>query len=149
MPDEFDVALLEQLTREGRVYVDAPQVIDKDAYKREILDYVRAIDEFVTEKWKGKIGWLWTSIVEDECFREELTMKRAPQTGHMNRYVVTNIVCRMQNGGVYRSGNVSMLSLHLRLEGVAKKNKYYTCCGNYSLMSKEAKKRLEGLMKAV
>ena len=43
-PKEFDANLLRQLTLEGRVYIDVPQVVDKNAYKREILEYVQAID---------------------------------------------------------------------------------------------------------
>ena len=52
---EFDVDLLRQWTKEGRVYVDRPQLVEKDAYKREVLEYVRRIDEFAAEGWKDGI----------------------------------------------------------------------------------------------
>ena len=55
----------------------------------------------------------------------------------MNRYVVTNLVCRLQNAGVYRQ-DVSMLQLHRRLEGISTKNRYYKSNGNYDL-SREAR----------
>ena len=132
LPKEFDAALLEKLTREGRVYIAVPRVTDKDAYKREILDYVRTIDDFATDMWREEISGLWQTLVEKECFHEDLIMKKGPEAGHFNRYAVTNIVCMMQNKGIYRS-DVSMLALHLRLEHTTQRNKYYKSSGNYVL----------------
>lgn len=131
-PKDFDAALLEKLTKQGRVYIDIPQVKNDDVWKHEVLNYVRAISDYATEVWKERIDWLWKTIVDEAHLREVLIMKRGLQTGHMNRYVVTNIVYRMRSGGVYRS-DVPMLTLHLRMEGTDKKNKYYTSCGNYTL----------------
>ena len=131
-PKEFDANLLRQLTLEGRVYIDMPQVMDKNAYKREILDYVHSIDNYATEMWKGQMDAVWNTIVNATCFSDSLVMKKGKQTGHMNRYTVTNLVCRMQSLGVYRK-DVSMLTLHLKLEGVTEKNKYYKSSGVYEL----------------
>ena len=131
-PKEFDVNLLRQLTLEGRVYINVPQVMDKNAYKREILDYVHSIDNYATEMWKGQMDAVWNTIVNATCFGDTLVMKKGEQSGHMNRYTVTNIVCRMRNLGVYRK-DVSMLTLHLKLEGVSKKNTYYKSSGLYEL----------------
>ena len=132
LPEEFDADRLRQLTLEGRVYIDVPQVVDKNAYKREILEYVQAIDDYATETWKGQMDTVWNTIVNATCFGDTLVMKKGKQTGHMNRYTVTNLVCRMQSLGVYRK-DVSMLTLHLKLEGVTEKNKYYKSSGVYEL----------------
>ena len=131
-PKEFDVNLLRQLTLEGRVYINVPQEVDKNAYKREILEYVHAIDDFVTEMWKGQMDDVWNTIVDAECFSDFLVMKKGDLSGHMNRYTVTNLVCRMRNLGVYRK-DVSMLTLHLKLEHTTKKNKYYRNSRNYKM----------------
>ena len=131
-PKEFDVNLLRQLTLEGRVYIDVPQVVDRNAYKREILEYVHSIDDFATDTWRGKMDDVWNTIVDAACMSDSLVMKKGKQTGHMNRYTVTNLVCRMQSLGVYRK-DVSMLTLHLKLEGVTEKNKYYKSSGVYEL----------------
>lgn len=133
-PKEFDANLLRQLTLEGRVYIDMPQVEDRNAYKREILEYVHAIDDFATEMWKGQMDAVWNAIVDAECFSDFLVMKRGDQSGHMNRYTVTNLVCRMRNLGVYTKG-VPMKTLHLRLEHTTKKNKYYKNNRNYRMPS--------------
>lgn len=144
---EFDADLLKQLTLEGRVYIDVPQVVDKDSYKREILEYVHAIDDFATEMWKGQMDAVWNTIVNATCFGDSLVMKKGEQSGHMNRYTVTNIVCRMRNLGVYRK-DVSMLALHLKLEGVSKKNTYYKSSGLYDL-TKDARRFIMELFSKV
>ena len=131
-PKEFDENLLRKWTLAGRVYIDVPQVVDKNAYKREILEYVQAIDDYATETWREQIDTLWSTIVDAVCFSDSLVMKKGKQSGHMNRYTVTNLVCRMQSLGVYRK-DVSMLTLHLKLEGVTEKNKYYKSSGVYEL----------------
>ena len=132
LPEEFDADRLRQLTLEERVYIDISQEADKNAYKREILDYVHAIDDYATETWKGQMDTVWNTIVNATCFGDTLVMKKGKQSGHMNRYTVTNIVCRMQSLGVYRK-DVSMLALHLKLEGITKKNTYYKSSGLYEL----------------
>lgn len=146
-PKEFDANLLRQLTLEGRVYIDMPQEVDKNAYKREILDYVHSIDNYATEMWKGQMDAVWNTIVNATCFSDSLVMKKGKQTGHMNRYTVTNLVCRMRNLGVYRK-DVSMLTLHLKLEGVSKKNTYYKSSGLYEL-SREARMFIRELFSKV
>lgn len=144
---DFNIDWLRQLTLEGRVYIDMPQEVDKNAYKREILEYVHAIDDFATEMWKGQMDAVWNTIVNATCFGDTLVMKKGKQSGHMNRYTVTNIVCRMRNLGVYRK-DVSMLTLHLKLEGVSKKNTYYKSSGLYEL-SREARMFIRELFSKV
>ena len=146
-PKEFNAALLEKLTREGKVYIDLPRVINKDAYKREVLDYVRAIDGYASEKWLKVVGDLWREIVGAPCLESCLAMKKGLQAGHLNRYAVTNLVCWLQSLGVYRR-DVPMLTLHLALEQTGKRNKYYTSCGNYCL-TKEARELLRQLLRKV
>ncbi len=146
-PEEFNPVLLEKLVSEGKVYIDLPRVINKDAYKREVLEYVRAIDGYASEKWLDGIGDLWQEIVGAECFGDCLSMKRGLQAGHMNHYAVTNLVCWLQNMGVYRR-DVPMLTLHLTLEQTDKRNKYYCSCGNY-LLTPEARALLRKLLRRV
>jgi hypothetical protein len=145
--EDFDLKQFEKLCHEGKLYVSLESDTDTNAYGREVLDYVRRINAFATEDWEGNIDNLWNAIVEAPCFKDILMMKNGVQRGHINKYSVTNLVCRMQNAGVYRQ-DVSMLSLHLKLEGVEKKNKYYKSSGNYDL-SREAKAFLKQLLQGV
>lgn len=146
-PEDFDVKLLEKWCGEGKLFVLIEPEADTDAYGREVLDYVRRINAFATENWEENIDHLWNAIVEAPCFKEVLMMKNGVQRGHINKYSVTNLVCRMQNAGVYRQ-DVSMLSLHLKLERTEAKNKYYKSSGNYEL-SREAKALLRQLIQGV
>lgn len=144
--EEFDADLLERLTREGRVYVNFPRK-QHNLYRNEILDYVARINEYVSEEWEDKIDWLWDEILDSDCLVEFLTMKKGNEAGHINRYAVTNLVCRMQNRGVYRN-DVTMTVLHLKMENTNRKNKYYTSCGNYTL-SQDAKQLLNSFFKSI
>jgi len=144
---EFDADLLKKMTAEGRVYIDFPQVISKDTYTREILDYVQAIRDCVSDPWRDEIDDLWQEILDEECLVDYLTMKRGVQAGHMNRYAVTLLVNRMLSCGIYRK-DLPMLTLHLKLEKVERKNKYYTSCGNFPLPT-EARQVLRKLFSKV
>lgn len=146
-PKEFDAALLKKLTSEGRVYIDIPSKIKKDTYTREILDYVQSIKDYAADEWHAKIDDLWQKLVNCDALADYLTMKRGLQTGHMNRYAITLLVCRMQSMGLYRK-DVSMQTLHLKMEGAARKNKYYTSCGNY-VLPKEVKALLRDFFKSI
>jgi hypothetical protein len=129
-PEEFNAEWLKQLTREGKVFVSVQQETDTETYKQEVLEYVRSIKAYANEAWRERIDVLWQTIVNETQLRSYLTIRKGAHTGHMNRYAVTNIVFRMQGRGVYRN-DVSMLTLHLAMEGVKKKNRYYLSCGNY------------------
>ena len=129
------------------MFIACPREKDKDAYKREVLDYVRRIEEYAADAWQEVIARLWQQIVEAPCFRECLTMKNGIQAGHMNRYTVTNIVCFMRNKGVYRS-SMSMMELHLRLEQTTRKNKYFKSSSSYEL-NHDARTLLRQLLKGV
>ena len=143
-PKDFNATLIEELTRQGRVFIAPARLTDKDAYKREVLDYVRRIADYAADAWQEDIERLWQQIVDAPCFRDCLALKKGLRAGHMNRYTVTNIVCRLQGKGVYRR-DVPMLTLHLKLEGTTKRNRYYTSCGNYDL-TREAKGVLRELL---
>lgn len=149
LPTEFDAALLKKLTSEGRVYINYPREskINREAYKCEALAYVRTIDEFATDLWRNDIEQLWAKIVGASCFEPFLAMRKGLQAGHLNRYAVTNLVCRLQSLGVYRR-DVPMLTLHLALEQTDKRNRYYCSCGNYAL-TKEANALLRQLLRRV
>lgn len=146
-PKEFDAALLERLCREGKVFVYLEPEKNIDMYRREVLNYVQKINDYVSDDWNEEIVNLWNAIVEESCFQDCLMMKNGLQAGHINKYSVTNLVCRLQNAGVYRQ-DVSMLSLHLKLESIEKKNKYYKSSGNYDL-NRDARAFLKSLLQRV
>ena len=146
-PQEFDADLLQELTNEGCVYIQVSQCVDKDMYKHEVLNYVESIHDFAAEEWRDEIDSVWREIVDAACMSEFLILKKGSESGHMNRYAVTHLVCRLQHAGVYRK-DVTMLSLHLRLEHTNQKNKYYKGCREYKLC-REGRNLLKSLFMKV
>ena len=137
--EEFDADRLEQLTREGRVFIAGNSGKTGNSgntghtgFPGEVLGYVQAIDHLASERWREGIGALWFKLVHSRQMASYLTMRYGSQAGHMNRYAVTALVYRLLLAGVYRR-DVPMLSLHLLLEGTSRKNKFYTSMGKYPL----------------
>lgn len=136
------------LWQEGKLYRE--EETERVSYEellvhcqQEALSYVAAIDEFATAEWQPHLHRLWEVIVADEVFAAELVMK---QNRMLNKYFVTSLVCNLQVRSVYYSTEtVSLLKLHLTLEGVTKKNSIYKNMVNYPL-SVEQRKRLSVLM---
>ena len=50
-PTEFDAALLERLCREGKVFVYLEPEKNIDMYRREVLNYVQKINDYVFDDW--------------------------------------------------------------------------------------------------
>ena len=50
-----------------------PQVVDRNAYKREILEYVHVIDDFATETWKGQMDEVWNADEVIVCSTTKVT----------------------------------------------------------------------------
>ena len=145
-PEDFNVKTLMAFAREGRLYVDtSKKAVSKEQVVKEVRAYVARIREFVTNNYCLSLDELWEQILNNDEFLNFMTMKNGSLVGHMNRYTVTNLVYRMQNLGVY-SQDVSMLTLHLKLEKTTKRNKYYNSSGNYSL-PREARAFLKELLK--
>lgn len=145
--NDFDASLLRSYCRQGRLFVYVDTDDAADAYKCEIMEYVERIHDMASADWTDRVRPLWEAILESPCFKDCLTMKNGMQAGHMNRYMVTNLVCRLHNKGVYCQ-QVSMLALHLKMENTKEKNKYYRSSSNYDL-TKEAKIRLRQIFQEV
>lgn len=156
--EEFDADRLEQLTREGRVFIAGNSGQSGNSgnsgqsghtgfsgFPGEVLGYVQAIDHLASERWREGIGALWLKLVHSRQMASYLTMRYGAQAGRMNRYAVTALVYRLLLAGVYRR-DVPMLSLHLLLEGTSRKNKFYTSMGKYPL-SREQEAFLRTLLR--
>ena len=147
--EEFDADRLEQLTREGRVFIAGNSGQSGhtgfSGFPGEVLGYVQAIDHLASERWREGIGALWLKLVHSRQMASYLTMRYGAQAGRMNRYAVTALVYRLLLSGVYRR-DVPMLSLHLLLEGTSRKNKFYTSMGKYPL-SREQEAFLRTLLR--
>ena len=134
------------LWREGRLYVEVNNLVAPETLlamcQREALMYVNAIHEFVSPEYLPYIKDVWQAVISDEAFIDYLVLRKGRMKGHLNRYVVTNIVEFMRTLDFYHSD--SLLVLHKRMEGVDKKTGIYKSAGMYCL-SREQRKKLREL----
>lgn len=101
--------------------------------QQEAIVYVSSIDEFVAPAWRSYIKNVWRAIVYDVRFTPFLLMK---QKHEMNRYFVTALVYNLQVLGIYEPvEEVSMLKLHLKLEGISKRNSIFKNWEKYAPMN--------------
>lgn len=128
------------LWREGKLYQAVGPTEEELLLRcrKEALRYVAAVNEFVAPEWLPYIDDVWQAIVNDEAFTDGFVMKKKHQ---LNRYFLTGLVFNMQARGAYFSiEKVSQLRLHLKLEGVCKKNSIYKNIVNYPLNTAQRKR---------
>ena len=130
------------LWQEGELYVEDNNVVAPETLlamcQHEAMDYVSAIHDFVAPKYLPYIKDVWQDIINDESFADSLVMHKGRTQGHLNRYVMTNIVEFMRSLDFYHCD--SLLVLHKRMERVKKKSSIYKCAGTYSLNKAQRKK---------
>ena len=121
--EDFDITALRRAVREGRLYVvPAPEC--KTNIEHEVLRYVSRIAEQVAPQYQGCIDEVWRRIVNHPDL--------AKQVGSMcpfNKYTVTSIAIFLNNKGMYTFS--SGTALHLQLENITERNKYYTSRAYY------------------
>ena len=131
------------LWQEGRLYVEEKkEAVSIEEIEKEVRAYVCAIDEYVAPEWLPRIRDIWKSVIKDDAFAPLLVMRKGRMQGHLNRYIVTNIVFHMKALDIYQCE--SLLELHKKLERVSKKNGIYKAAGVYSL-SRAQRQRLREL----
>ena len=134
------------LWQEGELYVEDNNVVASETLlamcQHEAMEYVSAIHDYVSPKYLSFIKDVWQDIISDELFADSLVMQKGRTQGHLNRYVMTNIVEFMRTLDFYHSD--SLLVLHKRMERVKKKSSIYKGAGTYSL-NREQRKRLREL----
>lgn len=101
--------------------------------QQEAIVYVSSIDEFASPEWRPYIKDVWKAIVCDVRIASFLLMS---QKREMNRYFVTALVYNLQVLGIYEPvEEVSMLKLHLKLEGISKRNSIFKNWEKYAPMN--------------
>ena len=128
--EDFDIAALRRAAREGRLYV-VPAAECEINVEQEVLQYVSRIAEYAAPPYRKCIDEVWRRIVSDSSLSPLLRNRR----GAINKYSVTAIALFLFYKGCYDFPTAT--AVHLQLEGVAKRNKYYTNGSNYNLKREE------------
>lgn len=108
-PEDFNIELLIEAAREGRLYVDEKK---KNVNEQLIIDGVRAyvarIGEFVSKDFCTLVDNLWEQILSDEDFIELLKPNsKAKKCREFNKYNVMRIIGVLREKGVYEYYNDS------------------------------------------
>ena len=127
---DFDIVALRKAAREGRLYIE-PAAEYEPSIEPAVLEYVNRIEEFATLAYQGAISKVWRRIANDPSLSPLLKSSRET----INKYRVTAIAIFLYNKGCYDFPTAT--AMHLQLEGVAKRNKYYTNGSNYELRNTE------------
>ena len=139
--EDFDIAALRRAAREGRLFVmPAPEC--ETNIEHEVLRYVASIAPYAALEYRGCIDEVWRRIVSHPDL--------AKQVGSMhpfNKYTVTAIAIYLNNQGLYIFD--SGIALHLQLEGIAKRNKYYTSGSYYEPNAKALRSIVKEVQKEV
>lgn len=134
--DEFDLAAIRAAFREGRLYI-RPAVrtaleLREDGI-RAIMEYVSRIDECASGQYHACVHSIWSQLLHDEDLQPLCFMTKGKRQGQPNWYRITSIVCVMREWNIYRNREFSAVDLHLRLEGVSKRNNIYVSAPHYCL----------------
>lgn len=138
--EDFSIAALRKAAREGRLYIE-PAAECVTNIEQEVLQYVSRIAEYAAPPYRECIDEVWRRIMAHP--------KLAPLISGMkpfNKYTVTSIAIFLRNQGIYTLR--SDVTLHLQLEGISKRNKYYTSRAYYMPNTKPLFDIVGGLKRA-
>lgn len=131
------------LWQEGRLYLKETRTTSTVNIEDEVRAYVSVLHDYVAPEWQSRIEDVWQAIVTDAAFAPMLLMRKGRMQGHLNRYIVTNIVFHLKALDIYQCDN--LLELHKRLEDVDRKNSIYKSASLYSL-TREQRQKLRSLI---
>ena len=122
---DFDIAALRRAAREGRLYI-VPAAECEINIEQEVLSYMSRIAEQAAPPYRECIDEMWRRIVSHPLLAPRLVSRKEA----FNKYVVTAIAVYLYENGVY--GFASATTMHLQLEGIATRNKYYKNSSYYA-----------------
>jgi hypothetical protein len=123
--EDFDIAALRRAAREGRLYIE-PSAECETNMEQEVLAYVSRIADYAAPPYRECIGEMWRRIVNHPLLAPRLVSRKKA----FNKYVVTAIAVYLYENGVY--GFASATAMHLQLENVKERNKYFKSNSYYA-----------------
>lgn len=123
--EDFNTAALRRAAREGRLYI-VPAAEYTTTIEDEVLRYMSRIDGHAMPPYGRHIGEMWKRIVSHPLLMPLLPSRREA----FNKYAVTAIAVYLYEIGVYAFDSAT--AMHLCLEGVVQRNKYYKNAAYYA-----------------
>lgn len=131
---DFDLLALQQAFAEGRLFIQPKQKSEAELREegiRQILQYVRQIDDCASVQYRQHIQQLWQDILRSSLSDLFFLSRYSTSRGQVNWYRVTAFVCVLRESDVYRKQDFTAVDLHLRLEQSQKRNNRYTGMSRY------------------
>lgn len=128
--EDFNIAALRKAAREGRLYIE-PAAECETNIEHEVLDYVSRIEPYAAPEYRECIQEVWRRIVKHPLLAPKIKKGDEP----FNKYVVTAIAIFLHESKVYTFATAT--AMHLQLEGISTRNKYYKNATYYAPSGKE------------
>ena len=102
-PEDFDVRMLMQAAREGRLYIEeSARVYSRSNIINEVRAYVDRINVFVTRPYRSSIDDLWNEILSCDEFIDFLTpSSKTRKCLEFNKYGVMRLIGVLREKDVY------------------------------------------------
>lgn len=102
-PEDFDVRMLMQAAREGRLYVEEEEkTVSREYIIKNVRAYVDKINVFVTRPYRSSIDDLWNEILSCDEFIDFLTpSSKTRKCLEFNKYGVMRIIGVLREKDVY------------------------------------------------
>lgn len=137
---DFNMAALKKAAREGRLFIKPSSLSPEEVRERslnEILQYVGRIDSCASPQYACHIRELWHEILLYNEIADSLITTRGKHEGQPNWYHITSLVTYLLEKEVYRKHEFTIVSLHLKMEQITKRNNHYTGSSTFYLNSEQ------------
>ena len=128
LPDDYDKETLWAAVQEGRVYIDEPQEVCREAVTDNVRTYVKQLCPLTTDRFREHVDEVWERIFAcDELFGLLTPSPKARKFKAFNKYNVMRIIGVLREAGVYGQYN-DLYFIHL-LEHTDQDNSYRSYLG--------------------
>ena len=102
-PEDFDVQMLLQAAREGRLYVEEEEkTVSREYIINNVRAYIQRINPLVTRRYRTVIDMLWEEIFQSEALVELLMPKpKARKCRDFDKYGVMRLIGVLREKDVY------------------------------------------------
>ena len=123
-PEDFDVQMLLQAAREGRLYVEEEEkTVSREYIINNVRAYIQRINPLVTRRYRTVIDMLWEEIFQSEALVELLMPKpKARKCRDFDKYGVMRLIGVLREKDVYE--RYSDLKYNALLEQTDKDSPY-------------------------
>ena len=102
-PEDFDVQMLLQAAREGRLYVEEEEkTVSREYIINNVRAYIQRINPLVTRRYRTVIDMLWEEIFQSEALVKLLMPKpKARKCRDFDKYGVMRLIGVLREKDVY------------------------------------------------